>query len=119
MEVSTNLSPARLPLRHFGKSGPNQNTSRQTHGATFSKVLDRRKHGQRRQFPIAGRELPLRPNPSRPDLYEIDEEKGLTAAGGLPSCPVDGAQSFATSYAPQSMGAKPACLIIPSTHVLP
>ena len=44
---------------------------------------------------------------------------GRTAGGTLPSCPVDGAQSFATSYAPQSLGAKPACLIIPATHILP
>ena len=44
---------------------------------------------------------------------------GRTASGSLPSCPVDGAQSFATSYAPQSIGSKPVCLINPSTHVLP
>jgi prepilin-type N-terminal cleavage/methylation domain-containing protein len=44
---------------------------------------------------------------------------GRTASGSLPSCPVDGAQSFATSYAPQNIGSKPLCLIIPSTHVLP
>jgi prepilin-type N-terminal cleavage/methylation domain-containing protein len=44
---------------------------------------------------------------------------GHTAAGELPACPVDGAQSFATSYAPQSVGAKPVCLIIPSAHILP
>jgi prepilin-type N-terminal cleavage/methylation domain-containing protein len=44
---------------------------------------------------------------------------GRCAAGELPSCPVDPAQTFATSYAPQSVGAKPVCLIIPTTHVLP
>ena len=44
---------------------------------------------------------------------------GHTAAGSLPSCPVDGAQTFITSYAPQSVGVKAVCLIIPSTHVLP
>jgi prepilin-type N-terminal cleavage/methylation domain-containing protein len=44
---------------------------------------------------------------------------GRTTAGELPACPVDGAQSFATSYAPQSVGVRPVCLIIPSTHVLP
>ncbi len=44
---------------------------------------------------------------------------GHTTAGSLPSCPVDAAQSFATSYAPQSIGSQPACLIIPATHVLP
>jgi prepilin-type N-terminal cleavage/methylation domain-containing protein len=44
---------------------------------------------------------------------------GRTASGSLPACPLDAAQSFATSYAPQSIGAKPVCLIIPTTHVLP
>ena len=54
--------------------------------------------------------------PSGSDLQPF---LGRTAAGGLPSCPVDGANSFATSYAPQSVGARPQCLIIPGTHVLP
>jgi len=44
---------------------------------------------------------------------------GRSAAGSLPSCPVDAAQSFATSYAPQSVAAKPVCLILPTAHVLP
>jgi prepilin-type N-terminal cleavage/methylation domain-containing protein len=44
---------------------------------------------------------------------------GHTAAGSLPSCPADAAQTFATSYAPQSVGARPVCLILPETHVLP
>jgi len=44
---------------------------------------------------------------------------GRSAAGGLPACPVDGANTFATSYTPQNVGSKPACLIIPSTHILP
>jgi prepilin-type N-terminal cleavage/methylation domain-containing protein len=44
---------------------------------------------------------------------------GRTAGGSLPSCPADAAQSFATSYDPQSVGARPVCLIIPATHVLP
>jgi prepilin-type N-terminal cleavage/methylation domain-containing protein len=44
---------------------------------------------------------------------------GRTAGGSLPACPVDGAQSFATSYAPQSVGTRPTCLIVASTHVLP
>jgi prepilin-type N-terminal cleavage/methylation domain-containing protein len=44
---------------------------------------------------------------------------GRTAAGELPLCPLDSAQTFATSYAPESVGAKPVCLIIPATHALP
>jgi prepilin-type N-terminal cleavage/methylation domain-containing protein len=44
---------------------------------------------------------------------------GRNAGGTLPSCPVDGAQTFATSYAPQSLAAKPMCLIISTTHILP
>jgi prepilin-type N-terminal cleavage/methylation domain-containing protein len=44
---------------------------------------------------------------------------GRSTAGTLPTCPVDGANTFATSYAPQNVGAKPACLIIPTTHILP
>jgi prepilin-type N-terminal cleavage/methylation domain-containing protein len=44
---------------------------------------------------------------------------GRTAAGELPACPVDGAQCFSTSYAPQSIGSRPACLIVSATHVLP
>jgi len=44
---------------------------------------------------------------------------GRTAAGALPCCPADGAQTFATSYDPQSVGAKAVCLILPATHSLP
>jgi prepilin-type N-terminal cleavage/methylation domain-containing protein len=44
---------------------------------------------------------------------------GRTSSGTLPTCPVDGVNTFATSYSPQSVGAKPACLIIPTTHILP
>jgi prepilin-type N-terminal cleavage/methylation domain-containing protein len=54
-----------------------------------------------------------------PTGSDLQPYLGRTAAGDLPACPVDGAQSFTTSYAPQSVGAKPVCLIIPSTHVLP
>jgi prepilin-type N-terminal cleavage/methylation domain-containing protein len=44
---------------------------------------------------------------------------GRTAAGSLPCCPVDSAQTFATSYNPQSVGATTVCLVVPATHVLP
>jgi prepilin-type N-terminal cleavage/methylation domain-containing protein len=54
-----------------------------------------------------------------PTGSDLQPYLGRTASGSLPACPVDAAQSFATSYAPQSIGAKPVCLIIPTTHVLP
>jgi hypothetical protein len=54
-----------------------------------------------------------------PSGSDLQPYLGRTAAGSLPSCPVDGANSFATSYTPQSAGAKPMCLIIPATHILP
>ncbi len=43
---------------------------------------------------------------------------GRTAGGELPCCPADAAQTFATSYNPQSVAEKPLCLISPS-HVAP
>jgi prepilin-type N-terminal cleavage/methylation domain-containing protein len=54
-----------------------------------------------------------------PQGSDLQPYLGRTAAGSLPACPVDGAQSFATSYAPQSVGVKPVCLLIPTAHILP
>jgi prepilin-type N-terminal cleavage/methylation domain-containing protein len=54
-----------------------------------------------------------------PTGSDLQPYLGRSAAGELPSCPADAAQTFATSYAPQSVGAKPVCLIIPTTHMLP
>jgi prepilin-type N-terminal cleavage/methylation domain-containing protein len=54
-----------------------------------------------------------------PTGSDLQPYLGRSAAGSLPSCPADAAQSFATSYAPQSVEAKPVCLIIPTTHMLP
>jgi prepilin-type N-terminal cleavage/methylation domain-containing protein len=54
-----------------------------------------------------------------PSGSDLQPYLGRTAGGTLPSCPADAAQTFATSYAPQSVGARPVCLIIPSSHVLP
>jgi prepilin-type N-terminal cleavage/methylation domain-containing protein len=54
-----------------------------------------------------------------PQGSDLQPYLGRNAAGTLPSCPVDGAQSFATSYAAQSIGAKPVCLIISTAHILP
>jgi len=44
---------------------------------------------------------------------------GRTGSGSLPSCPTDPAQTFATSYSPQSVGSRPLCLISPAAHLLP
>lgn len=44
---------------------------------------------------------------------------GRTLAGELPTCPLDSAQTFATSYNPQNVGAKSVCLISPATHLSP
>jgi prepilin-type N-terminal cleavage/methylation domain-containing protein len=54
-----------------------------------------------------------------PQGSDLQPYLGRTASGTLPSCPVDGTRSFTTSYAPQNVGTKPVCLIIPSTHILP
>ena len=58
-------------------------------------------------------------NTDTPAGSDLQPYLGRTAAGSLPSCPADGAQTFATSYAPQSVGAKAVCLIIPARLVLP
>ena len=44
---------------------------------------------------------------------------GRGAAGELPTCPVDPQNGFNTSYAPNSVGSKPTCDIVASTHILP
>jgi prepilin-type N-terminal cleavage/methylation domain-containing protein len=54
-----------------------------------------------------------------PTGSDLQPYLGRSAGGSLPSCPADAAQTFATSYAPQSVGAKPVCLIVPTAHVLP
>jgi prepilin-type N-terminal cleavage/methylation domain-containing protein len=54
-----------------------------------------------------------------PTGSDLQPYLGPTAAGELPSCPADTAQTFATSYSPQNVGSKPLCLIISATHVLP
>lgn len=54
-----------------------------------------------------------------PQPADLQPYLGRTIAGSLPSCPADSAQTFATSYAPQSIGVSPICLVIPAKHVLP
>jgi len=50
---------------------------------------------------------------------DIQPYMGRGSAGELPVCPNDSAQTFATSYAPGTIGVKPTCLIVPATHSLP
>jgi prepilin-type N-terminal cleavage/methylation domain-containing protein len=44
---------------------------------------------------------------------------GRGANGELPSCPVDSASAFTSSYTPGAVGTKPLCNIVSSTHILP
>jgi prepilin-type N-terminal cleavage/methylation domain-containing protein len=44
---------------------------------------------------------------------------GRGVNGELPSCPVDSANTFPTSYTVNSVGTPPVCRIVPTTHVLP
>jgi prepilin-type N-terminal cleavage/methylation domain-containing protein len=57
-------------------------------------------------------------NTDTPAGSDLQLYLGRSEAGELPSCPADPRQSFATSYAPESVAAKPVCLIISSAHVL-
>ena len=53
---------------------------------------------------------------------DIQPYLGHGAAGELPSCPADSAQTWTTSYGGAALGnvaTKPACLINSTTHVLP
>ena len=44
---------------------------------------------------------------------------GRGIAGELPTCPVDSARTFATSYTANNVGTPPVCQIVSSTHILP
>src|SRR5271170_3380777 len=44
---------------------------------------------------------------------------GRGSAGELPACPVDPQNGFTTSYGPGTVGSKPLCDIVASTHILP
>jgi prepilin-type N-terminal cleavage/methylation domain-containing protein len=56
------------------------------------------------------------PNSSGSDLQPY-LGRGLT--GELPSCPVDPANGFTTSYTVNEVGISPQCKILTATHVLP
>jgi prepilin-type N-terminal cleavage/methylation domain-containing protein len=54
-----------------------------------------------------------------PQATDIQPYLGHGAAGELPYCPSDTTSTFAASYVINSVGVKPTCNIVPSTHVLP
>jgi prepilin-type N-terminal cleavage/methylation domain-containing protein len=54
-----------------------------------------------------------------PQGSDLQPYLGRTAGGSLPSCPADSAQTFATSYSPQSVASRPVCLVLPASHILP
>jgi prepilin-type N-terminal cleavage/methylation domain-containing protein len=56
---------------------------------------------------------------SVPAGADLQPYLGRGSAGELPSCPVDPANTFATSYSVLNVGSKPTCLIVSSTHILP
>ena len=50
---------------------------------------------------------------------ELQEYLGRGTLGQLPSCPVDPAAAFASSYDPKTVGEAPVCLIDATNHRLP
>jgi prepilin-type N-terminal cleavage/methylation domain-containing protein len=58
-------------------------------------------------------------NTDTPAGTDIQPYMGRVSAGELPTCPIDSAQTFATSYTPNNVGTKPVCNIMPTTHSLP
>jgi prepilin-type N-terminal cleavage/methylation domain-containing protein len=58
-------------------------------------------------------------NTDTPAGSDIQPYVGRGSAGELPTCPVDSAQTFTTSYTPNNVGTKPVCNIMPTTHSLP
>jgi prepilin-type N-terminal cleavage/methylation domain-containing protein len=56
---------------------------------------------------------------STPVDSDLQPYLGRSASGELPYCPVDPLQGFDTSYSVQSIGVKPVCLQVSSTHSLP
>jgi len=60
-------------------------------------------------------------NTDTPAGSDLQPYLGRGAAGELPSCPADSTESWTASYSAgiNSVGAKPLCSIVSSTHVLP
>jgi prepilin-type N-terminal cleavage/methylation domain-containing protein len=58
-------------------------------------------------------------NSDSPAGTDLQPYLGRGSNGELPSCPVDGTQTFSTSYNQGTVGLKPLCNIVSSSHVLP
>ena len=58
-------------------------------------------------------------NTDSPAGSDLQPYLGRGANGELPSCPVDSANPFSTSYTVNNVGSKPLCNIVSSSHVLP
>jgi len=54
-----------------------------------------------------------------PGDSDLQPYLGRGTGGELPMCPVDSQQSYDTSYSSQTVGIKPTCQIVSSTHILP
>ena len=54
-----------------------------------------------------------------PQGTDLQPYLGRGSNGELPTCPVDPANSFTTSYNPNPISTPPVCLIVASTHILP
>jgi prepilin-type N-terminal cleavage/methylation domain-containing protein len=53
-----------------------------------------------------------------PTAPQLQPYMGRGSGGSLPTCPLDPANSFATSYNPNTLQTPPVCLISPTNHVL-
>jgi prepilin-type N-terminal cleavage/methylation domain-containing protein len=60
-------------------------------------------------------------NTDTPQGSDLQPYLGRGANGELPSCPADSTETWTASYstAVGNVGAKPACLIVTATHILP
>jgi hypothetical protein len=54
-----------------------------------------------------------------PTETDLQPYIGYAPDHNLPTCPVDSANTFITSYDPRSVGEKPVCRIVPEAHVFP
>jgi prepilin-type N-terminal cleavage/methylation domain-containing protein len=57
-------------------------------------------------------------NTDSPAGSDLQPYLGRGANGELPACPVDPQNGFVTSYNEGTVGVKPLCLVVPSSHVL-
>jgi len=58
-------------------------------------------------------------NSASPVGSDLQPYLGRGVNGELPTCPVDTQNTFNTSYTPGTVGVKPLCNIVSSSHILP